>query len=281
MTLDVRVNACRPDLAAASLKGKVEASRFVEGRAASIAVAVAALRARPSQDSGRETELLFGESVTVFEEKDGWAWVQANFDSYVGYVPRECLGAAAALPTHRIIAPLTPLLPAPDVKAPARLMLPMNAKLHIVAEENRFAKLDSGDYVFAAHLAPLAQSTSDWVAVAESFCGVPYLWGGKTWSGSDCSGLIQTALERVGIASPRDTDMMEKDLGENIAVTPDLSGLMRGDLVFWKGHVGVMTDAVMLLHANAFHMQVVAEPLAAAQKRIAPGGGAIRSIRRL
>jgi cell wall-associated NlpC family hydrolase len=175
----------------------------------------------------------------------------------------------------------SPQLSAPNIKSAARDLLPMNAKVKIVGEENGFAKVADGKYLYAAHLTPLAEAQADWVGIAEKFLGAPYLWGGKTAAGCDCSGILQTALEAGGIWSPRDTDMMEEALGQVLPVSEDLSGLKRGDLVFWKGHIGVMLDDVRLLHANAYHMLVTAEPLRDAAERIARKEGAIRSIKRL
>src|SRR6185312_11430284 len=157
-----------------------------------------------------------------------------------------------------------PLLVAPDVKKGARDMLPMNARLAVAEPHGRFVRLTNGGYVFAPHLAPLGVFAPDWVAMAERFVGVPYLWGGKTAAGIDCSGLVQTALHAGGIASPRDTDMMESALGAAIALD---SVLRRGDLIFWKGHVGLMLDGERLLHANGFSMQVSIEMLAEVRNR--------------
>jgi cell wall-associated NlpC family hydrolase len=267
---DKRLTPARPDLASSSLKGRVEAAHFVDGEEATVAWGRVSLRAGPSHDSRQVSELLFGEIVTIYERKDGWAWLQAKTDSYVGYARESGLGPAFVADAH-VIQLLTPLLSAPDVKSPLRDLLPLNARVKRGRQEGNFVAVADG-FVSAQALAPAA--ASDFVAVAERFIGVPYVWGGKTFQGLDCSGLIQTALQAAGIACPRDTDMMEQALGH--AVTRDQ--MKRGDLIFWKGHMGVMRDAQTLLHANAFHMQVSSEPLDAAIARIATPVTAIKRL---
>jgi cell wall-associated NlpC family hydrolase len=279
--LDPRVNAFRADLAAASLKGAVNAPRFADGHTARLCRGVAPLRVKPDRSAGLNTQLLFGEGFTVYDEEDGWSWGQSHLDGYVGYLQTEILSRADWEPTHRVAVLSTPLLPAPEVKRAAIDLLPMNAKVRVVRAENRFSKLEGGRFVYAAHLVPLSDRCADWVSVAEEFLGAPYLWGGKTHAGCDCSGLIQSALERGGIAAPRDTDMMGRELGSAYETSEDFAGLQRGDLVFWKGHVGVMLDSARLLHANAFHMRVAIEPLKEAVDRIANSEGSVRAVKRL
>jgi hypothetical protein len=273
VALDKRINAFRPDLAAAKLQGLVEAPRFVEGEAASVAVGRASLRSAPSFKAAQDSELLHGEHVTVYDRANGWAWVQARNDDYVGYVREEHL--AAAFETHlQIAALMTPVFPAADIKAPVKDMLPMTAEVDLLTQLGSFLLIAPDSWVYRTHVAMLDEVQPDFVAVAESFFGVPYVWGGRTFAGLDCSGLIQTALAACGIRCPRDTDMMEKHFADS---GPELE---RGDLVFWKGHVGVMLDAERLLHANAFHMMVVIEPLAEAIARIEKTYGAPTSVKR-
>ena len=275
---DRRITAARPDLAAAHLKGVIAAERYREGRIKQVTHAAAGLRSAPSSDATLETELLFGEIFTVYELKNGWVWGQAALDSHVGYALADAFGDTVVTPTHRVTARATPLLSTPDVKQPSRAILPMNSKLHVVEHSERFTRLADGAHVFSAHIAPVTYGAPDWVAVAESFADAPYLWGGKTFAGVDCSGLIQTALEAAGIAAPRDTDLMETALGAPL----DLDApLQRGDLVFWKGHMGAMLDATRLIHANATAMQVTIEDFATARARIAADGLPIRTIKRL
>jgi hypothetical protein len=269
---DRRLTPARPDLAASHLKGQVDAAQFADGALSSVIWGRIALRAAPSDGAGQDSELLRGESVTAYERKNGWAWVQASADSYVGYVREAGLGPATAA-VARVILPLTPLLSAPDVKSPLRDLLPLNALLHCELLDGDFVAVEGG-FVSSRALAPLGQFAPDFVAVAEQFLGVPYVWGGKTFQGLDCSGLIQTSLQAAGISAPRDTDMMEQSLGETVLGAK----LRRGDLVFWKGHMGVMRDGEMLLHANAFHMQVTSEPLAVAVERI---GSPVTAVKRL
>jgi cell wall-associated NlpC family hydrolase len=275
---DKRVTPVRLDLAAAHLEGKVVAKRFVEGRAAQVSRGVVGLYAAPTDSGGLRTQLLFGEHFTIYEDKHGWVWGQAAEDGYVGYAKAEAFTAPAP-PTHRVIAISTPLLNAPDVKKGARDMLPMNAKVTLAEDAGRFARLANGAHVFAGHLAPLDTNVPDWVAVAERFLGVPYLWGGKTAAGLDCSGLVQTALDAGGIKALRDTDMIEGALGASLPLD---SACQRGDLIFWKGHVGVMLDAVRIIHANGHFMQVSIEPLATVRDRtLASETLPIRAIKRL
>ena len=273
--MDKRLTPARPDLAAAHLKGKVEAAHFVEGEKCMSLCGHTAMRARPESHFSQETELLCGELFTVYEHKNGWAWGQIGSDGYVGYVHDVSLGAYAE-PTHRVTAPATPVLLRPDVKAAAVNLLPMNAQLRLQKTQGDFFETNAG-FVSYRHVAPLSEHAMDFVAVAEGFLHVPYVWGGKTVAGLDCSGLIQTALTAAGIHAPRDTDMQEKALGLPV----DRKDVQRGDLVFWKGHVGVMTDKKTLLHANAFHMEVFAEPLDQATARIEDTAGPVTSIKRL
>ncbi len=277
---DRRVTPVRPDLAAARLRGLVDAPRYAEGRAMQIVEASAPLRRSPAPDAPLETEALCGEAVTVYDESEGFAWAELDRDLYVGYLPSAALGAPTE-PTDRVSALRTHAYPGPSIKLPPRMALSLGARLTIVGREGDFAVARDGLHLWARHLADAGSREPDFVAVAERFLETPYLWGGRTSEGIDCSGLVQTALTAAGIAAPRDSDMMEAALGEPIAVDGP-APLARGDLVFWKGHVGVMRDAETLIHANGWHMKVVGEPLAEARARIAAGGGgAVTSVRRL
>ncbi len=281
LALDPRITPVRPDLAAAYLRSQVEASRYVEGRAAQVVMASASLRRGPDPNAPLETEALFGETVAVYDESEGWAWVQLERDQYVGYLPADSLGAPTE-PTHRVAALRTHAYPGPAIKLPPRLALSLGARLTIVGREGNFALSEDGLYLWSRHLAELGAREPDPVAVAELFLETPYLWGGRTSEGIDCSGLVQTALTAAGVASPRDSDMQEAVLGEPIAIDDPEAPLARGDLVFWKGHVGIMRNSRTLLHANGWHMKTVSEPLAEARDRIAAnGGGQVTSVRRL
>ena len=242
----------------------------------SVARGRVALRNSPSHDAVQDNELLFGECVTVFESKDGWAWCQSEVDQYVGYAHTIAYCEIIA-PDHRVTALSTPLLIGPDIKRAARDLLPFNAQVKVLERSNGFTRIAPNGFVFEGHLATLDSKAPDWVATAERFIGTPYVWGGKTHAGMDCSGLLQTALAGSGISAPRDADMQEAALSKECSG----SARQRGDIVFWKGHVGIMLDGERLLHANSFHMQVEIEPLAQAIERIAPVAGAVTSIKRI
>jgi cell wall-associated NlpC family hydrolase len=277
---DARVTPARADVAAAHLKGAVEAARFVEGRVLAVGVGIAALRSAASETARLETQLFFGEGFTVYDAKDGWAWGQCAFDSYVGYVHERDLVPAGPAATHRITAPFSHVYAADDVKAAALRRLPMNAKVAIAAAGDRFAALAGGGFVPAPHIAPLDHQGGDFVAHAERLLRAPYLWGGRSADGIDCSGLVQAALECTGVAAPRDSDMQERELG--VAVEGGVGArLQRGDLVFWADHVGIMTNAAALLHANSHHMAVAKEPLALVIARAEAKGSRVTLVRRL
>ncbi len=260
MTLDRRLHAFRPDLADAALEGRVEAARFEQGVPALVAVPVAALRPRPDRTSGIDTELLLGEEVRVFDRTEGWAWVQASADGYVGYVDEEALGPAAPAATHHVVVPRTFLYPGPDLRFPHRAALSMGSRITVVGEAEtrgtRYLLLAEGAAVVAGHCLPIGTwASDDYVAIAARFLETPYLWGGRSGFGIDCSGLVQLALQMTGRTAPRDSDMQAAGLGREIA----REDLQRGDLVFWKGHAGSMEDEKTLLHANGHTMTVARE----------------------
>ena len=280
-SFDRRLTPARADLAAEHLRGLVDAPRYAEGQGMRIIAASAPLRRDPQAEASLETEALFGEAVTVYDAREGWAWAQLERDQYVGYLPGATLGEPSA-PTHRVAALRTHAFPGPAIKLPPRMALSLGAQLRIVRQDADFSVSEDGLYLWSRSVAEISANEPDWVAVAERFIETPYLWGGRTSEGIDCSGLVQTALMAGGIASPRDSDMMEASLGKRIALDDPTAPLARGDLIFWKGHVGIMRDPVTLLHANGWHMKTVSELLAQARGRIAAnGGGAVTSVRRL
>jgi cell wall-associated NlpC family hydrolase len=282
MTLDPRLTPYRPDLAAKDLEGQVDAARFVEGTLREVIEPQAPVRRSPAPDAALDTEALMGERVTVYETTDeGWAWGQLHEDRYVGWLPAAALGAPGAAPTHRVAALRTLVFPGPDIKLPPLTALPLGARLAVVRHEARFAVRAGGGYVPAQHLAAIDDAAADFVAVAERFVGAPYLWGGKTSLGLDCSGLVQTALTACGIPCPRDSDQQEQALGAAVAANAGHSNLRRGDLVFWKRHVAIVRDPQSLVHANGHHMAVAIEPLGEAIARIKAGGSDVTSVRRL
>lgn len=279
--LDKRLNPYRPDLAATYLRGEVEADRFVECEDLQVTAPRAPLLRHRRDNAAMDTELLFGEHFRVYETAGDWCWGQAALDDYVGYVPAHLLAPTRQEPTHRVVALRTFRYPEPNIKKRPALPLSMNAKVAVIAAEGKFVEIAGGGYLIASHLAPINSYASDFVSVAEEFLGVPYLWGGRDARGVDCSGLVQMCLERCGVACLRDTDLQEATLGQRLPDPADLSILRRGDLVFWRGHVGIMTDATTLLHANATHMRTVKEPVADAARRIEKSDGPVTNIKRL
>jgi cell wall-associated NlpC family hydrolase len=281
-SFDPRVTPARADVAARELEGAVTAARYVAGEVYEVIEPQAPLRGEPAPDAPLLTEALKGERVTIYDNNDeGWAWGQLAADRYVGWLPANALAPPAMPPTHKVVALRTFAFPGPSIKLPPLEALPLGARIAIARRQDRLAVTRSGAYVPAMHLAPIEIDESDYVAVAERFLGVPYLWGGKTALGLDCSGLVQVALTACGMSSPRDSDMQEAALGSSVTAAADNSNLRRGDLMFWKGHVAIVRDRATLLHANAFHMAVVVEPIADAVARIRGTGTDISGIRRL
>jgi cell wall-associated NlpC family hydrolase len=277
-TLDPRVTPARPDLAARHLQGQVDAARFVDGTVREVRDESAPLRREPAPDASLETEALKGERVTVYEtNEEGWCWGQLARDGYVGWLPANALMEPGPPATHWVRVLRTLAFPGPSIRLPPLAGYSLGCRLAVLRTEGPLAATPSG-FVPARHLAPLDAHETDFVAIAERFVGVPYLWGGKTSLGIDCSGLVQVALHACGAPCPRDSDMQERALGEAV----DVAGVRRGDLVFWKGHVAIVRDADMVVHAAAFHMMVVIEPIADVVRRVAgEGGGAIRAVKRL
>jgi len=277
--IDPRLVAARPDLADETLRATFTAQRYVKGEKRRISATIADLHQAPTPDAPIVTQALYGENVRLFEDDEGWGWVQLESDAYVGYLAMTALAEDTAPPTHILKVLRSFIYPGRSIKLPPLMALPLGASVTVVEIEGEFARLAKGGFMFAAHLAPIGTQAPDFVAVAESFIGVPYLWGGKSSLGIDCSGLVQLSMRMAEHKAPRDTDMQAALLGTAVA---EHAALQRGDLVFWKGHVGIMRDASTLLHANAHHMLVASEPLEAARSRIfEKGGGAVIAIKRL
>lgn len=278
---DPRRNAFRADLAAEELRGFVDAPRYARAAPGQIVRPAVPLRSTPSAGAAFDNEILFGERVGVLDVHDGWAWVQLDRDRYVGYVPADAVSQDVRTPTHKVRAIGTFVYPRPDIKSPPMMHLSIGAQLTVAETGETFHTLASGGFVPARHVATLDRHARDFVDIAERLIGTPYLWGGRTRVGIDCSGLVQVSLEAAGIAAPRDSDMQRDELGVAIDPGEALEGLLRGDLVFWPGHVGIMSDSVMLVHANAHHLAVAVETLPEAVARIIKTTGPILAVKRI
>lgn len=251
-----------------------------------VCVSVVCVYKTPAQDSPVDTQILFGCGFDVFEIKEGWARgreIVKTGDGYEGYVPLSALVTPAFSPTHQIGVLRAPIFSKPDLKSQILQFLLLNSQVKVDGEDGKYCHVQGMGWVHENHLLTHEQvcEDADFVEIAELHFGLPYVWGGTSSEGLDCSGLVQSSLRAVGREAPRDTHQQEKALGRSVPVLDDLSGLERGDLVFWKGHVGIMGDANMLLHANAYHMGVAIEPLQDAVARILQSAGPITSIKRM
>jgi cell wall-associated NlpC family hydrolase len=278
---DPRLTPARGDLAAKFLEGKVVAERFVVGEEFEIADALTPVRCAPSPDAELATQALKGERATIYDRNgEGWAWGQLNSDGYVGWLPDRALAKPTDKATHKVTALRTFAFPGPSIKLPPAETLVMGTLVAVLREENSFAVTREGWYLPRQHVGVIDSRVADFVSVAEQFAGTPYLWGGKSSLGIDCSGLVQVSLNAAGISCPRDSDMQQGGLGRAIEKS-EARKLERGDLIFWKGHVAIVRDAKTIVHANAHHMATVIENTRDATARIKAAGSEIAAIRRL
>jgi hypothetical protein len=278
---DPRLTPARGDLAAKYLEGRLQAARFVSGEEFEVVDALAPLRELPSSDAELLTQALKGERVTIYDRNgEGWAWGQLNSDGYVGWLPDSALAKPGAAPTHKVTSLRTFAFPGPSIKLPPVDTLTLGAMVTMIRENGPFAVTPDRQYLPLTHLGRIDEHEKDFVAVAERFVDTPYLWGGKSSLGIDCSGLVQLSLNATGIGCPRDSDLQQDGLGRELDAR-ETTQLRRGDLIFWNDHVAIVRDADTIVHANGYHMATAVENAQDAIARIKAAGNEVLAIKRL
>lgn len=273
--MDRRLTPSNGRVAASHLEGVADAQAFVEGVPQAICQPVVDLL--PEPDRRRDRQLLMGASVKTYEDRGGWSFIQSDYDGYVGYVESKALAKPFA-PTHFVSTAATHAYDAESFKSRDLVRLSLGSRVEIVNERQKVFETTIG-FIPKKHLRPLDRPYQDPVTVAQMLFGVPYLWGGNSSLGIDCSGLVSAALSACGQYCPGDSDLQQQDLGREL--NPD-DPLRRGDLIFWKGHVAMVVDEDTIIHANAHHMAVVYEGIEQATLRIkAQGDGPITARKRL
>lgn len=274
---EARITPANARVAHESLRGTIEGVRFVPGDLMRVATPVANICAAPGTPAP-ERQLLMGDGFLVLDIDDGMAFGQAQANGYVGYIRLSDLDGWQT-PTHVVSARTTLGFAAPSIKTPAPAAISLGSQISVTGQDGRFLRTVQGTYLPANHLRPITAPDRDPVEVAAHLLGTPYLWGGNSAFGIDCSGLVQIALTACGHSCPGDSDQQQATLGTRL---PDGTPPKRGDLLFWKGHVAWVADPETLIHANAHHMAVSYEPLQAAIARIIDqGDGPVTAHKRL
>ena len=276
--LDPRVYAVRDDLAASYLRGQVTRPRYADGVDFKVSCAVQPLRATPDHAGTRDSEMLFGELFIAYDMRDGWAWGQCQSDGYVGYTPETGLSPYLTTPTHEITAVRSPVYVRPDLKSEPLRMLHMTSRVTVIGDSAGYVLTDAGGWICRRHVAPHGEYADDHLTTASRFLETPYLWGGRSGLGLDCSALIQLALARSGRSVPRDSDQQEASVGHRIDA--GLDAARPGDLLFSQGHVAILSAPGRVIHANVHHMAVADEPLVRFRERLAAMQQAITTVRR-
>ncbi len=276
MIFDTRITPIRRDLASIAYKAIVKRKKYVTAKLATVKSAFTPLYS--NKGSKLSTQLLYGEECDVFETKNGWSWIQSRRDNYVGYTPTINLTRKIYKPNSKVISLRTVIYTKPDIKSVTKGYLSFNSLVEVIKIKGKYSLIKNLGWCPSLDLVKIKSSKFNHIDLSKQYLDTPYLWGGRDSMGIDCSGLVQNLHQINNRPFPRDTDMQELFVTNEVKYEKDLKA---GDLVFWKGHVAMMIDNSNIIHANAFHMKTAIEPLSTAKKRILKSNGKIKKLGRL